>query len=144
MPSFAGSTFAAVLALFLSSCSSCEVPREPVLPADITGRWTGAHTLYDGAGRALTDSLWLTIASDRGDVSGDGVRKRVLKDTPPVETLIEIEGNVVVNTFRIELIDPQTRHRAVYSGKVDGDTLSGRLSVDGQDVGLLTMVGHRP
>lgn len=148
MPVFArrpltGGTLLLTLALSLASCSSCEVPREPVLPADITGRWEGAYTLYDGGGRPLTDSLWLTLDSDRGEVSGDGVRKRILPGQQPMESLIEIDGSVVINTFRIELIDPETRNRAVFSGKVEGDTLAGQLSVDGTPMGDLKMVGHR-
>jgi len=129
--------------LVLGSCSSCEVPREPVLPADISGRWVGSYTLYDGAGRPLTDSLWLTIESDRETLSGEGVRKRMLPDMPPMETMIEIGGSVVVNTFRLEMTDVDTRSRATYSGKVEGDTLSGNISIDGAVMGDLKMVGHR-
>ncbi len=132
-----------VLALSLASCSSCEVPREPVLPADITGHWIGSYALHDGAGRQRTDSLWITLDSDRGDVTGEGVRKRIVPGEAPTEGMFEVEGSVVVNTFRIELIDIETRKREVFSGKVEGDTLSGRLSVDGAVVGELKMVGHR-
>lgn len=130
-------------ALSAASCSSCEVPREPILPADISGHWKGAYTFHDGVGRSLTDSLWIAIDSDRGDVTGEGVRKRMLPDMPPIEGMFEVEGSVVVNTFRIELIDIETRNRAVFSGKVEGDTLSGRLSVDGSVMGDLRMIGHR-
>jgi hypothetical protein len=131
------------LALSAASCSSCEVPREPVLPTDVTGRWKGAYTFYDGVGRSLTDSLWITIDSDRGDVTGEGVRKRMMPEMPPMEGMFEVKGSVVVNTFRIELIDIETRNRAVFSGKVEGDTLSGRLSVDGTVMGDLRMISHR-
>jgi len=132
-----------VLPLLIPACSSCEVPREPVLPADMTGIWEGSYTLYDGVGRALTDSLRFEIESNRGQISGEGTRRRFLPEEDPMVTPIEITGAIVVNTFRIELIDTETRNRAVFSGSMEGDTLSGRLSVDGSVVGELRMVGQR-
>ena len=134
---------AGTVALTLSSCSSCEAPEEPVLPADLSGHWTGAYTLFDGTGRALTDSLLVDIKSNRGQLSGAGSRTRYLPEQEPMEGQIRVEGSVVINTFRIEFVDPATGNRALYSGKVDGDTLSGRLSVDGNPVGDLRMTGYR-
>ena len=131
------------LAALLASCSSCEVPKEPVLPADLTGHWVGAYTLYDAAARPLTDSLRIDLESVRGQVMGSGSRVRYLQDMEPIASEVEVQGSVVVNTFRIELIDPATRNRAVFDGKVEGDTLSGQLSVEGQAMGDLRMVGYR-
>ena len=131
------------LALTLSSCQSCEVPPDPVLPVDLSGYWAGSYTLYDGTGRALTDSLLLQIRADAGQLRGEGVRKRFLPEMAPVESEVDVLGTVVVNTFRIELVDPATRNRAVYSGKAEGDTLSGRLTVEGVEMGELRMVGYR-
>ncbi len=131
------------LALTISSCQSCEVPKEPVLPTDLSGDWAGSYTLYDGTGRALADSLLLQIRSDNGQLRGEGVRKRFLPDMEPAESEIDLLGSVVVNTFRIELIDPSTGNRAVYSGKVEGDTLTGTLSVEGIDMGEVRMIGYR-
>lgn len=136
-------TLPVLSALLISSCSSCEVPREPVLPADLTGRWVGSYTLFDGVGRALTDSLEIELDSDRGRVSGEGTRKRFLPENEPTESQIRAEGTVVVNTFRIDLIDVTSLNRATFSGKVEGDTLAGTLAVDGQVMGELRMVGYR-
>lgn len=130
------------LTLTLASCSSCEVPRDPVIPADITGTWHGAYTLYDGTGRRLTDSLLIDIESDRGEVVGSGLRKRYLPGAQPMESEIRLEGSVVLSTFRLELVDPVSQNRAVFSGKIEGDTLSGQLSVDGEVMGDLRLVGY--
>ena len=119
------------------------MPREPVLPTDISGSWTGAYTLYDGTGRPLTDSLSFDIDSDLGDVAGEGARKRIVPDLPPAETPVEIKGAIVVNTFRLELIDRDTGNRAIFSGKVEGDTLAGSLSVDGVAMADLKMIARR-
>ncbi len=133
----------ALLLLVMAACSSCEVPREPVLPADISGRWQGSYTLYDETGSAVTDSLRLELDSDGEEVTGEGIKNRMLADVPATETSVRVEGLVVVNTFRLELIALDPRGQAIFSGKVEGDTLAGRLSLDEVVIAELMLVGRR-
>ncbi len=130
--------------LLLGSCSSCERPAEPVLPADVSGAWIGAYTVADGRGHQLIDSLFVDLVSDRGEVTGGGTRVRTVEGRPPIHARVTASGNVAVSSFRLELEDVETGHSAVFAGKVFEDTLSGRVSVDGLDIGRMAMVRHRP
>ena len=79
----------------LASCSSCDRPAEPVIPVDLTGSWVGSYTLYDGAGRPLTDSISVSLQSDGGRVAGEGVRIRYVQEMPPRETRIVVTGSFI-------------------------------------------------
>ena len=133
-----------VLVLAAASLSACKRPAEPVIPADLTGRWTGAYTIHDAAGRALTDSLTIALESDRGSVAGHGVRRRFVQDQPPRDAQVVVSGSVAASSFRLELGDPGTGHTAVFSGTVEDDTLRGNLTVDGNVMGRLDLTPAPP
>ncbi len=128
-----------VLCVGLASCSSCDPPIEPIIPVDVTGTWTGGYTVYDGAGRPLTDSLLVTLEADGERVVGEGIRIRVIDGGPATENKVSVTGTVAVTVFRLEFGDPSSGHAALFSGKVVDDTLRGKLSVGGTPVGDLDL-----
>lgn len=128
-----------ILCVSVAGCSSCNRPAEPVLPADLTGNWKGGYTVYDGAGRPLSDTLHVSLVSDADNVSGEGVRRRFVEDRPPSEAQVVVSGSVVATSFRLEFGDPETGHTAVFSGTVEDDTLKGNLTVGGNVVGVLAL-----
>lgn len=139
----ASDAIALLLAIALSTvvagCSSCSRPAEPVIPADLTGNWRGGYTVYDGAGRPLSDTLHLSLVSQADIVSGEGLRRRFIEDRPPLEARVVVSGSVVASSFRLEFGDPETGHMALFSGTVEDDTLKGNLTVGGNVIAVLAM-----
>ena len=123
----------------VTGCSSCNRPAEPVLPADLTGNWRGGYTVYDGAGRPLSDTLHLSLVSEADNVSGEGIRRRFVEERPPSEARVVASGSVVATSFRLEFGDPETGHTALFSGTVEDDTLKGNLTVGGNVIGALSL-----